>query len=236
MAAACGRTMQPDGPLLWQRAPRGAAALIAATILGGLALDATLGQAGQLAANLWAAAVFAWLYRGGGRAERRALVLCLTISFAGEMFLSLVWGLYHYRLGNIPLFVPPGHALLMTLGLLLARRLPSWSLWLVPLAALPWTLAGLAQGWDTLGAALFALFALCTLCCSARPLYVAMFALSLLLELYGTWLGNWTWRSDVPWLALTTTNPPLAAGAFYCVLDLLVLAAAAAGYRTGRRE
>jgi hypothetical protein len=32
----------------------------------------------------------------------------------------------------------------------------------------------------------------------------------------------------VPWLALTTLNPPLAAGAHYCVLDLLVTATNAA--------
>jgi hypothetical protein len=43
------------------------------------------------------------------------------------------------------------------------------------------------------------------------------------MELYGTWMGNWVWGHEVPWLGLATTNPPLAAGAFYCVLDLLVM-------------
>jgi hypothetical protein len=50
-----------------------------------------------------------------------------------------------------------------------------------------------------------------------------MFILSLVLELYGTWLGNWVWSYQVPWLALTGANPPIGAGAFYCVLDLLVV-------------
>jgi len=45
--------------------------------------------------------------------------------------------------------------------------------------------------------------------------------LSLALELYGTWLGNWTWARNVPGIALVTTNPPGAAGAFYCALDAL---------------
>jgi hypothetical protein len=49
-----------------------------------------------------------------------------------------------------------------------------------------------------------------------------MFVLSAAMELYGTWIGNWTWSRDVPWLGLRTLNPPVAAGAFYCVLDLLV--------------
>jgi hypothetical protein len=54
-----------------------------------------------------------------------------------------------------------------------------------------------------------------------------MFVLALAMEIYGTLLGNWTWSADVPWLGLTALNPPLAAGAFYCVLDLLIVATVA---------
>jgi hypothetical protein len=36
----------------------------------------------------------------------------------------------------------------------------------------------------------------------------------------------------VPWLGLTTINPPLAAGAFYCVLDLLVVTTVARARQT----
>jgi hypothetical protein len=48
------------------------------------------------------------------------------------------------------------------------------------------------------------------------------------MEVYGTWLGNWTWALEAPWLGFTTLNPPLAAGAFYCMLDMLVVATVAA--------
>jgi len=61
----------------------------------------------------------------------------------------------------------------------------------------------------------------------ARKLYATMFVLSLAMELYGTWIGNWRWSAQVPWLGLTADNPPIAAGAFYCVLDLLIVATAA---------
>ena len=60
-----------------------------------------------------------------------------------------------------------------------------------------------------------------------------MFVLALAMEIYGTWLGNWAWDIDVPWLGLTTINPPLAAGAFYCMLDLLVVATVARARPTG---
>jgi hypothetical protein len=94
----------------------------------------------------------------------------------------------------------------------------------VPLAALPFALFLLISGAGTLDALLFTLFLACILFGSARRLYAVMFVLALAMEVYGTWLGNWTWTADVPWLGLTSTNPPLAAGAFYCVLDMLVVA------------
>jgi hypothetical protein len=35
------------------------------------------------------------------------------------------------------------------------------------------------------------------------------------------------WAQEAPWLGFTTINPPLAAGAFYCMLDMLVVATVA---------
>lgn len=208
---------------LWHKPPRFAAWHIVAVILGGLALDARYGWPGQIAASLWAGAVFAWLYRHGGTLERQVLMSCMAIAALGECLLSLGWGLYAYQFDNVPFFVPPGHALFMTLGLLLMRRLPDWAVWLVPAAATPWALAGLLQGWDSAGIAMLGLLLLCMATSRGRPLYAAMFVLSLAMELYGTALGNWAWQREVPGLGLTTTNPPVHAGAFYCALDLLVL-------------
>jgi hypothetical protein len=56
-------------------------------------------------------------------------------------------------------------------------------------------------------------------------LYATMFVIALAMELYGTALGNWTWRSITPGLGITAANPPFSAGALYCLLDLLVLGA-----------
>ena len=209
---------------LWREPPCYAEWHIIAALAGGLALDVSLGWPGQLAADVWAFAVFSWLLLTGGSLEKRALLACMTLAGLGEALLSLGWGLYDYQFRNIPVFVPAGHALLMTLGILLARRMPIWAIWLVPAAALPYVVLGLWQGWDTAGAILFLIFLACLMTGKARSPYVTMFALSLLLELYGTWLGNWAWRPLVPWLQLSNTNPPACSGAFYCVLDLLVLA------------
>ncbi len=197
--------------------------LIVATIAGGLLLDQHWAAHGQLVVNALAWMMFAWLWMRSPSERRPALVACLLFASAGEVFLSLGWGLYRYRLGNIPLFVPPGHVLLFFLGTRIAERLPRRAEWAIALAALPLIAIFAWSGRDTLGPLLYALFAACMLLSPSRRLYATMFVLALAMELYGTWIGNWTWSAQVPWLGLTADNPPLAAGAFYCVLDLLVV-------------
>ena len=201
--------------------------LIVVVICGGLLLDQTLPFWGQTLTNVgvWALLLF-WM-RHAPSDDRLGLAVCVAYATAGEIFLSLVWGLYEYRLGNIPLFVPPGHALLFMLGALLAIRGRDWLVWFVPAAAAPFVLALALSGADSFGALLFALFLVCLRFGRAPKLYAVMFVLALAMELYGTWLGNWTWSRAVPWLGLSTLNPPLAAGVFYCLLDLLVVATVA---------
>jgi hypothetical protein len=198
--------------------------VIATTILAGLPVDQHWARHGQAAVSIAAWAVCAMLWMRSEPRTRRALAACLVIATLGEAFLSLGWGVYRYRLGNIPLFVPPGHVLLFFLGTQIARRLPARGEWAVALLALPVVALFAWSGRDTLGPLLYALFVTCLWLSPSRRLYATMFVLSLVMELYGTWLGNWAWSPDVPWLGLTSANPPLAAGAFYCVLDLLVVA------------
>jgi hypothetical protein len=204
-------------------------AIIVATIAGGLLLDQLWPGHGQHVVSAIAWVLMAALLHRTEPTSRKALLACLVIATVGEVFLSLVWGLYRYRQGNIPLFVPPGHVLLFFLGLRIAEKLPDRSVaWVAALAA---PLVGLLawNGRDTLGPLLYGLFVLCLWLSPSRRLYATMFVLSLAMELYGTWIGNWRWNDAVPWLGLTTTNPPIAAGAFYCVLDLLVVAIAKPG-------
>jgi len=197
---------------------------IAGVIAGGLLYDQSVEFWGQTLTNvgLWALLLY-WL-RSAQPDERLSLAVCVFYATLGEIFLSLVWGLYEYRLSNIPLFVPPGHALLFMLGNILARRVRDWIIWVVPLAATPFVYLLAITRLGTLDALLFALFLLCLLSGRASRLYAVMFVLSLAMEIYGTWLGNWVWAAEAPWLGFTTINPPLAAGAFYCMLDMLVVA------------
>jgi hypothetical protein len=189
----------------------------------GFALERLSPLWGQIAAGvgLWAFGL-AVLARASGP-RRRMLFAVLAWATAGELFCSLAWGLYTYRLGNIPHFVPPGHVLVFLTGLALARAVtPAWAdrltaAYAVLTAGAAWFLG------DELSVFLFAVYLVVyRLKPDLRPLLATMFLVALALELVGTALGTWAWAPRAPGLGLATTNPPVAVAAFYCVLDTLV--------------
>lgn len=192
------------------------------SVVIGLPVDKFAGVPGQFAVSLWTWAVFLILLTRVDQRLRLPLMLCLVIATLGEVCLSLLWGLYTYWLHNIPLFVPPGHVLLFALGLAFAPRLPLWAVYVVCVSAAGYGAAAFLTSTDTISAALAVLFLSCMAFGGNRRLYATMFLIALLMELYGTWIGNWVWLPEVPGVPLTSANPPLCVGGFYCVLDLLV--------------
>ena len=198
---------------------------IIAVIMGGLAIDAAFKWPGQIAAVIWTFFIWGWLYKIAGLEERRVMILATAIAGFGEVILSLIWGIYDYQFQNVPLFVPPGHALLMTLGLLASRYVNTRAAWTIAALASAWAVYAWVAGFDRFGAVLHGVFIICMFAGRAKSLYATMYVLALTMELYGTALGNWSWRATAPWLELSAANPPFSAGAFYALLDLLVLAA-----------
>jgi len=204
------------------------AVIIVAAITGGLVLDQRLEFWGQPLTNLGVWGLFLFWLRQAPPDDQVALVACVVYAALGEIVLSLVWGLYEYRLGNIPLFVPPGHALMLMLGWSLARRMPEIAARTILGGAGAYTLLAAIAGLDTLAVPLYLMLAVSVLALPAhRRLFASSFILTLTLELYGTTLGNWYWHREVPWVGLVTTNPPAIAGAFYCTLHALAIAAVA---------
>jgi hypothetical protein len=202
--------------------------LIVATLVGGLAADMYTNIVGQTVIGLIVWLTLSSLLSDVDSDTRFMLMACLVIATAGEIVLSLGWGLYTYRLDNIPLFVPPGHVLLLLLGLSLARRMSDGAALTIIGSAGIYSLAVAAAGIDTFGVLLFGILLTASVVMPRqRRLYASTFVLALALELWGTWLGNWSWAREVPGTSLVTTNPPMAAGAFYCALDALVVVASA---------
>lgn len=197
--------------------------LLFCAFVGGLALDKLEPLWGQLTFSVVAWGTFTGLWWQGTRQRQRIMLWCLVYATVGEVFFSLFWGLYTYRLGNIPPFVPPGHVLLFLLGVNLAAHVPRWLIWLVPLVGAPIFIWGFYQGFNQLDLLLYGFFLACLATRGDNQLYVTMFLLALSLELYGTALQVWTWHPIMPYWGLTASNPPYASGALYCLLDFLVL-------------
>lgn len=198
-------------------------AVLVLTILVGLPVDRHFGISGQLAVSLWTWGVFLVLLVRVNPQLRTSLMLCLVISTVGELCLSLWWGVYGYWLHNVPFFVPPGHVMLFTLGLTFAPRTPRWLVPVTALAAAAYGTWAFAVSVDTISVPLAVLFLACMAFGSNRRLYAMMFIVSLVMELYGTWIGNWVWAPAIPGLPFTSANPPLCVGALYCLLDLGVV-------------
>ncbi|HEY6876408.1 MAG TPA: hypothetical protein VI299_00230, partial [Polyangiales bacterium] len=67
---------------------------------------------GQWLANAVMLAYFVMMYRAAPQKLRGLMKYGVVIATAGEVLFSLVFGMYEYRLANVPVYVPPGHAIL----------------------------------------------------------------------------------------------------------------------------
>ncbi len=189
----------------------------------GLAIDALGGLAGTAVTTLGTFALFAAVYRASSAPDRRILLVCVAWATVGELVLTEVLGLYQYRIGFLPPFVPPGHALLFQLGLWSVAGLSARLLRALRVSAIPLTIAAVVLLDDHQSLVFLAVFVALLRFGPSPAIYGAMFFLALALELIGTAIGTWTWAPRDPWLGIQTFNPPIAAGVFYCLLDALTL-------------
>ncbi len=208
--------------------PAVAAAAGAAYLAGLLALDHYATYHEQLALG-----VLTWAVLAGALtrvpADRRAQALgVVCFATIGEVTGSLIWGVYHYRLHNLPLFVPPAHGLVYLTGLSLAAALRSHTRGLVATAAVgaaTWGLLGLTvlPRRDVAGAVGVPLLLLFLWRGRNRAIYAGVFLAVASLELYGTAIGTWRWAKDLPGLGIPDGNPPSGVASGYVWFDVMAL-------------
>jgi hypothetical protein len=192
------------------------------TLALGIPLDASAAAWSQPLVSAWAWVALLWITWRVSTAERRALAACVVLATAGELFLKDVWGLYEYRLHNLPLFIPPGHALVYAAASRLRTRAPAWLPAVVAGGFAAYAVAAAWRGVDTFGLPWLAVFLGYLAVSADRRLCATLFLFALAVELYGTSLGGWRYFTTEPWFGLTTTNPPVWIGAVYCTLETLV--------------
>jgi hypothetical protein len=208
---------------------RGSIALVVAVIaywLVGFPLDSGSTAEQQLVLSLSAWAFLAIALALQSPTVRVQVLTLVCVATALEVFGSLVWGAYRYRLGNLPLFVPAGHGLiylaaLRTASLPLLQRHARRIVIAVAAAATGYTLWGLVRPPipDLLGLVTWAIFIRFIVRGRFPVLYAVSFVLTMALELYGTGWGIWRWSPVLPGLLLPAGNPPTGIGAGYAAMD-----------------
>jgi hypothetical protein len=177
--------------------------------------------------------------------EQRVQVwVCVGVATCFEIFGSLIWGVYRYRMHNLPLFVPPGHGIVYLFGLLatqtpVVQRHGRRVAYAVLAAATGWAVLGVTAlpavtgRLDLQGALCLPVFAYFLLRSPRWPLFAAIFVIVSVLEICGTSFGSWSWLPAAPWTHVPSGNPPSVIAGGYCVIDGSVLVVMWLGYRLG---
>jgi hypothetical protein len=206
--------------------PRWYAVVLPAYLAGLLALDTRVALRGQLALGALTFVVLAAAAMplpSLARAQTAGVVLFATV---GEVTGSLIWGVYHYRLHNLPLFIPPAHGLVYLSGVALSRNLRERTVvWAAAIGATAWGIAGLTllPRLDVAGALGLPLLLLFLWRSRWRAMYAGVFLVVAGLELYGTSIGTWRWATTLPGLGIPDGNPPSGAASGYVWFDVMAL-------------
>jgi hypothetical protein len=165
--------------------------------------------------------------------ERTRVIIVVLAATCGEIVGSIIWGLYIYRLENLPLFVPAGHGLVYLAGWrisqldALARHQQRFVAVAIGLIA-AWGVLGLSGVLgrvDMAGAVGCVVVIVFLLISRDAPVIAGVFIVVAVLEIYGVWIGTWAWVATVPGmdfeaLPITMGNPPSGAVSGYVGFDL----------------
>lgn len=213
-----------------------------------LAVDTQVEARAQLLLGLaaWIALVLA--LRDVTPLLRAQALVVVVVATCAEVVGSLIWGVYTYRLENLPSFVPPCHGLVYLAGVALTgaasnRLLQGWLVRFALVAVLAWGIAGVtvlprSDVGGAVGAALLAVFLVRG---RAPEIYAGVFLVVAWLELYGTAIGTWEWAATIPGTGVSQGNPPSGVASGYVWFDIAALALAprliraAARIRSGSR-
>jgi hypothetical protein len=205
-----------------------------------LAVDTQLGAGPQLLLGLAAWVALALALRGATPLLRVQTLVVVAVATCAEIVGSIVWGVYTYRLENLPSFVPPCHGLVYLAGAALAASATRHRDLLVRfalVAVLAWGVAGVTvlSRADVAGAAGALLLAVYLVRGRSPEVYAGVFLVVAWLELYGTAIGTWEWAVTIPGTGVPQGNPPSGVASGYVWFDVVALALAPLLIRWGAR-
>ena len=183
---------------------------------------------GQSIANILMLIAFIWLILKGTKRAKELMLYALIIGTIGEYIFSLGFEMYTYRLQNVPIYVPPGHAIIYIVTYYFTRKSAIQQSknkieTLFKLFILAYSSIFLLFGKDVFG---FALSILIIWLLKDKPkerlFYFTMYIVVAFLEIIGTSYACWKWPTTafdcIPFLK--SANPPSGISFFYFGLDL----------------
>jgi hypothetical protein len=205
-----------------------------------LAVDTQADARAQLLLGAAAWIALGLALRGASPLLRVQTLVVVTVATCAEIVGSIVWGVYTYRLENLPSFVPPSHGLVYLAGASLAVWAAPRRELLVRVAlggVLAWGIAGVTilprpDVGGAIGASLLAVYLLRG---RTPEIYAGVFLVVAWLELYGTAIGTWEWAVTIPGTGVPQGNPPSGVASGYVWFDIVALALAPLVIRWGAR-
>lgn len=183
---------------------------------------------GQSLSNLNAIACFTMLYHSADQKLRTLMLIVVVLSFCGEIDASIIIGLYDYRLHNVPVYVPLGHAVVYAIVYHLQRQpfMLCHQRIIIPLlliSAFCLCTYTFFVHQDVFGFACFLFFLYLLRTKQNKLFYVLMFWVIVYVERLGTYFGCWAWYGQTGKLAgfIHTYNPPMGIAGLYMILDLM---------------
>ena len=182
-------------------------------------------------ATIGGISAFLVMFYSSSKKLKEQMVYAVIIGFLGEHLFSLVFKMYTYRLGNVPIYVPFGHAILYRVvvrfsknPLIVFHRDQIEKLFAIFIIIYGTLFLVFAN--DVLG---FIMSLLVIILMMFRPkerlFYFSMYVVVAYLEIIGTTYQCWYWPkifcNSVPFLP--SANPPSGISLLYFLLDLSTL-------------
>jgi len=175
--------------------------------------------------------VYITLYKRSSKRFRTIMLVGVGVGFAGEFFLSILLGMYHYRLDNIPLWVGFGHSLIFAsvhkiirIPYILKHKRSTLLvlLFIIVLYSITW----LILKNDVFGFVTTLMFLLLlAIEKKSQMFFTVMFVIVAYIELVGTATGTWQWPNILMerFESIPSANPPSGIAFFYFLFDYIVL-------------
>ena len=201
-------------------------------IVGGLFFDSSffieVDKGGQMYANIAMLLVFFGLFFRATKRSKELMLYAVAIGIAGECLFSLGFDMYEYRLKNVPIYVPPGHAIIYIVTVYFCREKSvkiyrNQLEWGFGIFIFLYSLCYLIFASDIFG---FGLTLLTLWLLKNRPrerlFFYTMYLVVAFLEIIGTSYYCWQWPDTAfgYFDLLKSANPPSGISFFYFGLDL----------------